>query len=60
MQRILAERQTIRIVTVEQPLARLHRSPLVLHSFGHIDAMRDAMAVSDDQRRTIIGFGFDE
>src|SRR5207253_1387289 len=49
-----------RIVAVEQPLARMHRRLLVLHRRGHVNAVRDTMAVGDDERRAVVGFGFEE
>src|SRR5690349_1030272 len=46
--------------TVEECLAGLDGGFLVLQTGRHVDAVSDAMTVSDDQRWTIVGFGFEE
>ena len=60
MQWILACARKIRIIAIEKPLAGLHRSLLILHGSRHVDAVRDAMAVGDNERRTVVGFGLEE
>ena len=57
VQRILACAREIGVVAVEKPLAGLHGGFLILHGGGHVDAVRDAMAVGDNQRWAIVGFG---
>ena len=48
------------VVAVEQPAAGIDRLPLMLHALGHVDAVGDAVGVGQDQRRAVIGLGFDE
>ena len=62
LQRVLAAFRPARVVAVEQPLAGLDRELLLLRADARVnrDAVRDAMAVGDDQRRSGIRFRLDE
>ena len=57
LQRIFSQSPAVRIVAIEKPLAGVHRCFLVLHPGRHVDAVRDAMAVSNDEGRAIERFG---
>ena len=48
------------IVAIEQPLARLDRDLLVAHGGRHVDAVRDAVRVGNDDARSVVGFRFEE
>ena len=62
LQRILAGGGPARVEPVKQPLAGFHRELLLARADAHVhrNAVRDAMAVSDDERRAGIGFGLHE
>ena len=48
------------LVAVEVPVAAAHRVFHVRHRLGHVDAVRDARAVGDHERRSRPGFGFEQ
>ncbi len=41
-------------------MTAFHRHSLVVHSLCHVDPVRDAVGVCDDQGRTVVRFRFDE
>jgi len=47
-------------IAIERPVTGINRQLLLMHVLRHIDAMRDALAVSDDERRAVVRFAFDE
>ena len=49
-----------RVVAVQRPVSRIHGELLLVHAFGHVDAVRDAMAVGEDDRNTGIRFGLEK
>src|ERR1043165_1096983 len=48
------------VEAVERPVARLDRELLLVHALRHIYAVRDALAVGDDERRPFVRLGFEE
>ena len=49
-----------RMEAVQRPVAALHRVLLMGHRLRHVDAVRDAGAVGDDERRARPGVGLQE
>ena len=60
LQGILAQLRQIRVVAVQRPVAGLHRGFLLIHPVHQVVAVGDAVAVSDDDRRPVVGVGFEE
>src|SRR5579864_9479644 len=58
--RVLASPAAFGVVAVEQPLSGFDCDFLIGHRGCHVDAMRDAMRISDDQAGPVVGFGFEE
>src|SRR5579884_1459883 len=59
-QGVLAFVQQSRVIAIERPVAGLYGQFLLFQSLDHIDAMRDTVAVGDDERGAIIRLGIDE
>ena len=57
---ILAQLRQIGVVAVKRPVAGLHRGFLLIHSVHQVVAVGDAVAVSDDEGRPVVGVGFEE
>lgn len=57
---VLAAGGEFRVVTEQRPVSRLDRGLLLVETVSHVDAVRDAVGVRDDQRRAVIGFGFEK
>ena len=49
MERRLALGQAAWIKAIERPETGLHRELLLRHPLGHVEAMRDALAIRDDE-----------
>ena len=49
-----------RVVAVERPVARVDGELVLLHARLHLDAVCDAVAVRDDQRRPVVRVGLRE
>src|SRR5690349_14227030 len=58
-QRILSLFCKARVVAVHRPVTRLNCQLLLLKTLWHIITMCDTVTISDDKRRSIIGFGFE-
>ena len=58
LERILALRHQVGIVAEQRPVAGIHGGLLLLHAVGHVVAVRDAVAVGDDQRRPVVRLRF--
>src|SRR5947209_1138770 len=59
-QRILALISQGWIVAIQGPVAGLDRQFLLFQSLAHVNTMRDAMTVGDDERGAIVCLGFQE
>src|SRR5262245_8129706 len=59
-ERWLAGRVAPRVEPVERPVAGVGRQPLMLEAMREVVAVRDAMAIADDERRTFVRFGLEE
>ena len=57
---IAAGRADDRVVADERPVAARHGAVLLVEALLHVDAVRDAVAVGEDQRRAVVGLGLAE
>ena len=57
---ILAQLRQVWIIAVQRPVAGLHRGFLLIHPVHQVIAVGDAVAVSDDDGRPVVGVGFQE
>src|SRR5262245_48332135 len=53
LERVLAGRGPARIVAEQRPVAALRRGLLLIHPVTQVEAVGDARAVRDDQRRPV-------
>ncbi len=58
MQGVLAFVAGLGVEAVQNPASGLYGSLGFAHTFGHIDTVRDAVRVGDDQGRTVVSVGF--
>src|SRR5437588_10539437 len=59
-QRILSGLRALRVIAIQQPLTAVDGGLLIRHTRGHVDAVRDAMRISNDQAWAVVGFGLEE
>src|SRR5437764_12589732 len=60
LERVLSFDGARRVEAVERPTARLDRELLLAHPQRHVNAVRDALAVGDDERRAVVRLRFEE